>query len=99
MTDKQKIKPTTSPTFVALFNDGVVTRMTTHCEDGKLNLGRGLALSVAAYDSRTGKPPPPIIAAKFVEPGYTDTVLKEYDATALGDASTEGNGSACPRHA
>jgi hypothetical protein len=50
-------------TFVALFSDGVVTRMTTHCENGKLNLGRGLALSVAAYESRAGKTPPPIVVA------------------------------------
>jgi hypothetical protein len=78
-------------TFVALFSDGVVTRMTTHCENGKLSLGRGLALSVAAYESRAGKTPPAIVAAKFVEPGYDDTVLKEYDAKALGEQQTKVN--------
>jgi len=77
-------------TFVALFNDGVVTRMTTHCENGKLSLGRGLALSVAAYESRAGTTPPAIVAAKFVEPGYTDTVIKGYDAKALGERANQG---------
>ena len=85
-------------TFVALFSDGVVTRMTTHCENRKLNLGRGLALSVAAYESRAGKTPPPIVAAKFVEPGYDDTVLKECDAKALGDAPTKTAGNVSEFH-
>ena len=83
-------------TFVALFSDGVVTRMTTHCENGKFNLGRGLALSVAAYESRAGKTPPAIVAAKFVEPGYTDTVIKEYDAKALGEAPTKTDDPSAP---
>ena len=83
-------------TFVALFSDGVVTRMTTHCENGKLNLGRGLALSVAAYESRAGKTAPAIVAAKFVEPGYDDTVLKEYDAKALGEAPTKTANPSAP---
>ena len=72
-----------SPTFVALFEDGLVTRMTTHCENGKLDLKRGIALARIAYEKRTSNPPPPIAAAKFIEPGYNDTVLEEYDAKAL----------------
>ncbi len=79
----------TPPTFVALFEDGLVTRMTTHCGSGKLDLKRGIALSRAAYEKRASKPPPLIVAAKFVEPGYTDTVLEEYDAQALKAAASE----------
>jgi hypothetical protein len=37
----------------------------------------------AAYQTRTGQPPPLIIAGKFVEPGYDDIVLKEYAAAEL----------------
>jgi hypothetical protein len=79
----------TSPkfTFVALFDDGVVTRMTTFCADGKLDLKRGLSVARIAYESKTGSnKPPAIIAAKFIEPGYTDKVLEEYGADALAEA-------------
>jgi hypothetical protein len=84
-------------TFVALFADGVVTRMTTFCADGEFDLERGIALARAAYDSKTGndrlelavadRKRPPISAAKFIEPGYNDTVLKEYDSKELLEAS------------
>jgi hypothetical protein len=83
VTRKQKVKPPQSPTFIAQFVDGQVTRMTTHCENGELDLEHGIAVACAAYKSRTGKSPPLVAAAKFVEPGYTDTVLQEYDAEAL----------------
>ena len=83
-------------TFIALFADGVVTRMTTFCAEGQFDLMRGIALARAAYDSKTGndrlelvaadRKRPPITAAKFVEPGYNDTVLKEYDSKELLEA-------------
>ncbi len=58
--------------------------MTTFCADGKFDLKRGIAVAHAAYESTTGgNKPPAIVAAKFIEPGYDDTVLKEYDAKAL----------------
>jgi hypothetical protein len=74
-----------SLTFVAKFADGIVTRMTTHCaDDGELDLKRGVAVARAAYESKTGNATPPvIIACKFIEPGYDDTVLKQYDAKEL----------------
>jgi hypothetical protein len=69
-------------TFVAKFEDGVFTRMTTFCTDGKFDLDRGLAVARFAYQSKTGysHPPPLIVAAKYVEPGYDDIILKEYAA-------------------
>jgi hypothetical protein len=68
-----------SPTFVAKFADGVVTRMTCHCEAGKddENVQRGIKLSLAAYESRTKQFPPLIIEGRFVEP-FSNTVLREY---------------------
>jgi hypothetical protein len=41
----------TSPTFVALFEDGLFTRMTTHCERGKHDLKRGIVLARIAYET------------------------------------------------
>jgi len=41
------------PTFQAEWPDGTVTRMTTHCDDEKLDLSRGVRLSWYAYQSRT----------------------------------------------
>ena len=87
MTRKRKIKTARPPTFLAEFGDGLVTRMTTYCENGELDLEHAIAVACAAYESRAGKPPP-IVAAKFVEPGYNDTVLQEYDAGALEAAQT-----------
>ena len=95
MPTKPKEPDYSSPkrTFVAEFQDGVVTRMTTFCANGKLDLARGIAVARAAYESRTGaRTPPPITRAKFVEPGYDDAVLKEYDANDLiPPAPTKGD--------
>jgi hypothetical protein len=72
----------TSPTFVAKFNDGTVTRMTTHCAPDNLDVLRGIILSRAAYQSRMkGKGPPPIVGAYFQTLG--GDVLCEYDAEAI----------------
>jgi hypothetical protein len=73
---------TFSPTFVATFSDGEITQMTTHCADGKLDLGRGVRLSRAAYESRKKKPPPPMIAGHFEMPpnsnGGAAVILQTY---------------------
>jgi hypothetical protein len=71
---------TGAPTFEARFADGTITRMTTHCENGKLDLGRGVRLARVAYRGRKGKEPPPIEAGRFVERNDdgADTVLKTY---------------------
>jgi hypothetical protein len=70
------------PTFVATFSDGVVTRMSTFCEDGKLDLGRGIRLSRAAYTSRLKQPPPAMIAGHFEVPpngdGSAAVILRSY---------------------
>jgi hypothetical protein len=42
-----------SPVFQAKWSDGVVTRMSVFCREGKLDLGRAVRLSWHAYDSRT----------------------------------------------
>ncbi len=87
MKRKRGVKVRPLPTFLAQFADGLFTRMTAHCEDGEFDLERGIAVARAAYESRAGKSPPPIVAAKLVEPGYNDTVLQEYDATVLQESA------------
>jgi hypothetical protein len=69
-----------SPTFVAKFADGVVTRMSCFCAPDQFDLQRGIKLSQAAYASRTKKEPPPIVEGRFVEP-FTDKVIKQYTAS------------------
>lgn len=73
-----------SPTFVARFADGVVTRMSCFCELDQYDLARGIKLSQAAYTSRTKKEPPLIIEGRFVEP-FTNKVIKQYSVAELGD--------------
>jgi len=41
-----------SPTCVAIFADGEITRMTTWSPNGKPHLRRGIRLAHAAYESR-----------------------------------------------
>ena len=71
----------TSPTFAAVFADGVSVRMTTHCPNG-LDLGRGTRLAVAAYQTRRKQDPPAMISAQFEVPA-TGEVLKTYAASEL----------------
>ena len=73
-----------SPIFVATFNDGVQTRMTTwHDPEHKaLNLDRGIRLARHAYRSRTGKEPPPIVTARFE---CDRQILASYTASELSD--------------
>jgi len=73
----------TSPTFVATFADGEVTRMTTFQPAGKtLNLGRGVRLARAAYDSRMKKKSPPIVRAHYERDGET---LASYEREQLDE--------------
>ena len=78
---------TTSPTFVAKFSDGVVTKMTCRCKPGSLDLRRDIVLARLAYRSRTkGKEPPSIVVAFFQEPFKPDgKVLREYDEKEIAD--------------
>jgi hypothetical protein len=83
-----KETPMSSPTFVATFADGEVTRMTTYCEDGKLDLGRGGRLSRSAYLSRKGKAAPAMTAGHFETPprdGAAAVVLKTFTADELAE--------------
>jgi transcriptional regulator with XRE-family HTH domain len=57
------------PTFIAEFSDGVQTRMTVYTPLDELDWDRGVRLAQAAYQSRTRKPPPAIIAARFERDG------------------------------
>ena len=58
-TKKQAEPLSGSPTFVATFEDGVVTRMTVFTTPDNLDVERGKKLARYAYESRTKKTPPP----------------------------------------
>ena len=79
-----------SPTFVAHFADGEVTRMTTVTPPIQFDVGRGVRLARAAYRSRKKleplAPTPVIVDAWFERRGE---ILKTYDADALAAASEE----------
>jgi hypothetical protein len=84
MTDQKSDSNRVSPTFVAQFSDGVVTKMTCHCAQGNLDVRRGIVISRIAYESRTkGKEPPPIVEARFQTPD--GKILCEYDNKAIAD--------------
>lgn len=72
----------TSPTFVATFADGEVTRMTTFQSGKTLDLGRGVRLARAAYDSRMKKKSPPIVRAHYERDGET---LASYEREQLDE--------------
>jgi hypothetical protein len=69
-----------SPTFVATFADGEVTRMTTFQSGKTLNLSRGVRLARAAYESRAKQTPPPIVEAHYERDGE---VLESYERKQL----------------
>jgi hypothetical protein len=71
---------TISPTFVATFADGEVTRMTTFQSGKTLSLGRGVRLARAAYESRTKRAAPPIVGAHYERDGE---VLESYEREQL----------------
>lgn len=65
----------TSPTFVATFADGEVTRMSVFTSREKLDVGRGVRLARAAYESRMKRAAPPIVEARFERNGE---ILEHY---------------------
>ena len=73
-----------SPTFVAIFEDGEITRMTAFQETKALDLGRGVRLARAAYESRAKQKSPPIIEAHCEHNGE---VLENYGREQLGAVS------------
>jgi hypothetical protein len=94
MTLRQENQMMTSPTFVATFADGTMTRMTTNCEECKpdnaakmkLDLGRAIAVSQAAYQSRMKRPPPALVKGHFETPpnnGDAGKILRAYTADEL----------------
>ena len=70
----------TSPAFVAVFADGETTRMTVFQAGKTLNLGGGVRLARAAYESRTKQTPPPIVEARYERDGE---VLESYEREQL----------------
>jgi hypothetical protein len=76
---------TNSPTFVAHFADGEVTRMTTSCDSKKFDQRRGVCLARHAYRSRCRKEPPAIVKANFERDGE---VLAEYTAEQLAEVAS-----------
>jgi hypothetical protein len=81
-TKKQAEPLSGSPTFVATFVDGVVTRMTVFTTPDNLDVERGKKLARYAYESRTKKTPPAFVKAHFEQGGV---VFKAYSAVELED--------------
>jgi hypothetical protein len=74
----------TSPTFVATFADGEVTRMTVFTSCAKLDMARAVRLARAAYESRMKQAAPPIIEAHYERDGE---VLESYGREQLDGVS------------
>ena len=70
----------TSPTFVATFADGEITRMTAFTSREKLDMTRGVRLARAAYESRMKYAAPPIVEARFERNGE---ILEHYTCEQL----------------
>ena len=81
-TTKQAAPLFGSPTFVATFADGVVTRMTVFTTPDYLDVERGKKLARYAYESRTKKTPPAFLKAHFEQAGV---VFRVYGAVELED--------------
>jgi DNA-binding transcriptional regulator YiaG len=78
---RPKVKDRAGMTFVAVFSDNVVTRMSTFTSLTNLDVGRGVRLSKAAYRSRKQtEVVPPIMKAHFERDGK---VLAHYSPDAL----------------
>lgn len=64
------VKDRVGPTFVAGFADGEVTRMSIFTSLQNLDVGRGVRLAKAAYESRCkDRPVPEIMTAAFEQDG------------------------------
>jgi hypothetical protein len=81
-TTKQAAPLFGSPTFVATFVDGEVTRMTVFTTPDDLDVERGKKLARYAYESRTKKTPPALLKAHFEQAGQ---VFKAHSAVELED--------------
>jgi hypothetical protein len=80
-----------SPTFIATFDDGEVTRMTIYHASGRKTIDLKIALSRAAYASRKPghAPIPAIVEAHFEERlEDSDVVLEKYDSKQLAEAAS-----------
>jgi len=75
-----------SPTCVATFADGEITRMTVWSANGKPDLRRGIKLAHAAYESRTQRKPPAITALHFEIVDGKNTVTTKFTADQIADA-------------
>jgi hypothetical protein len=88
---------TTSPVFVATFDDNVTTRMTTFCEsDNKLDMTRGVLLARHAYRQRIGQKPPALVQAHFERNGQ---VLENYNAVQLANGGAAKKKGGAPTQA
>ena len=81
-TKKQEAPLCGSPTFVATFADGVVTRMTVFGTPDDVDVERAKRLARYAYESRTKKTPPAFLKAHFEQAGV---VFRAYSAVELED--------------
>jgi hypothetical protein len=75
-----------SPTFVATFADGEVTRMTVFTTPDYLDVERGKKLARFAYESRTKKTPAAFLKAHFEQAGE---VFRTYSAVELDEDEQE----------
>jgi hypothetical protein len=71
-----------SPTFVATFRDGEVTRMTTFTSRTELDVRRGVRIARHAYQQRKRQAPPAIVKACF-EDSDSREILAAYNADDL----------------
>jgi hypothetical protein len=65
---------------LCVFEDDEITRLTTYQHGKTLDLGRGVRLAQAAYESRMKKTPPPIVKAHYERDGE---ILKSYEQEQL----------------
>ena len=88
---KKKAEPLSgSPTFVATFEDGVVTRMTVFGTPDDVDVERAKRLARYAYESRTKKTPPAFLKAHFEQAGV---VFRAYSAVELEDEQEDAEGA------
>ena len=85
-TKKQAAPLFGSPTFVATFADGEVTRMTVFGTPDDVDLERAKRLARYAYESRTKKTPPAFLKAHFEQAGV---VVRAYSAVELDEDEQE----------